>query len=50
MCKKKYRQVRSCLNRLISYFYNIKFYNFYMCVVQCINDQNNILNCVKGQI
>ena len=25
ICKKKYSQVRSCLNRLIAYFHNINF-------------------------
>ena len=28
MCKKKHNQVKSYLNRLIVYFYNIKLFNF----------------------
>ena len=38
----------SCFIHLITYFYNINFFNnFYLCITLNINDLTNTLNCAK---
>ena len=39
MCNKKYNQVKSYLNRIIIYFYNIN-----------TDNQNNTMHCINNKI